>query len=204
MSDNDKKEELPLIDDGDEVKEVAPKNMSEEPKQSKLKVVLNLIKSIVLGIIIGLIVMFGLKAIGFSSVRVDGTSMYPTYKDGEFQVFRKSAPKDGEIIVFHPSKYWDNSTSKLYIKRLVAKPGDKLVVKDNKVTVNGKLFRTLSEDYAASIPNLELTIPKDKYFVMGDNYTGSNDSLYNYKRMMKYYLVNKSQILFTAKGRDMK
>ncbi|MEI6428397.1 MAG: signal peptidase I [Pseudanabaena sp. ELA607] len=84
----------------------------------------------------------------------------------------------GDIVVFYPpltAATPDNS--KAYIKRLIAIGGDRVNVVDDQVFVNGS---PLAEAYIAEPPmyrlRQEVTVPKDYYWVMGDNRNNSNDS----------------------------
>lgn len=88
-------------------------------------------------------------------------------------------PKKGDIIVF---KYPEDPTRD-FIKRVVATEGDIIQERDKVVSVNGK---PLEEPYAqhvdssSGIPMRDnfgpYLVPKDKYFMMGDNRDQSYDS----------------------------
>jgi signal peptidase I len=110
-------------------------------------------------------------------------------------------PEVGDIMVFHPpqgaqqgsgvcgvqvaedqlcSKPVGEKADVNFIKRVVAGPGDKLQVREGKVILNGK---PLDEPYAQPCENDpgcdfqgELTIPKDHWYMMGDNRGFSADS----------------------------
>lgn len=71
-----------------------------------------------------------------------------------------------------------NKTS--YIKRVIALPGEHVKIEDNKVYINGKL---LDEPYLQSGvitdktgPYVDLIVPENSLFVMGDNRGQSTDS----------------------------
>jgi signal peptidase I len=93
-------------------------------------------------------------------------------------------PARGEIIVF---KYPDDP-NRDFIKRVIAVEGDIVEAKNKKVFVNGKV---IDEPYIQHVDNSIYTIrleprdnfgpylvPKDKFFVMGDNRDQSYDSRY--------------------------
>ena len=100
--------------------------------------------------------------------------MKETFENGEKVVVLKSFYEihRGDIIVFASAE----DASKDLIKRVVGLPGERLAIKSGKVLINGK---RLDESYVA-LPDhkshRELLIPRDSYFVMGDNRPDSHDS----------------------------
>ena len=87
-----------------------------------------------------------------------------------------SSPERGDVIVF---EYPDNP-SKLYVKRVIGLPGEEITFKDGKVLVDGNV---LEEDYVngqQTEPQRQdtFTVPKDCYFMLGDNRVVSYDSRY--------------------------
>ncbi len=91
-------------------------------------------------------------------------------------------PKRGDIIVFKYPK----DPSKEYVKRVIGTPGDTVLIRNNKVYVNGKLFPDppgVKHIYSSLFDDLPIkknfgpiVVPKDHYFVMGDNRDNSSDS----------------------------
>jgi signal peptidase I len=96
----------------------------------------------------------------------------------------------GDIVVFkHPQR-----PDRDLIKRIVGLPGETLEVRAKKVFINGKPLdegyttflqppRALSELREVASPDVReqygpVTIPADRYFVMGDNRDNSEDSRY--------------------------
>lgn len=79
----------------------------------------------------------------------------------------------GDIIVFNAPDEPETN----YIKRVIGCPGDIVIVKNSQVYINGQL---LKENYVTQKMNTKgdgvYTVPKDSYFVMGDNRNHSNDS----------------------------
>ena len=99
------------------------------------------------------------------------------FTNKRFFNFRK--PKRGEIIIFlEPGK-----EKKDFIKRVIGLPGETIEVKNRKVYINGNLLD--EKQYARHsrpyfVPGLDnygpFEIPKDSYFMMGDNRENSSDS----------------------------
>ncbi|MDD3401988.1 MAG: signal peptidase I [Hespellia sp.] len=107
---------------------------------------------------------------------VDGNSMYPTLRDGQL-VFYQRLGQDydyGDVISVRMP------TGEFYVKRVIAKAGDTVELKDGKVWVNGEVAaesyafgETVAEDGTVEYP---LTVEDGKYFILGDNRENSNDS----------------------------
>lgn len=105
------------------------------------------------------------------------TSMEPNFHEGQRVVVNKAVyffgePERGDVIIFRAPGGSDED----FIKRVIGLPGDTVEVKDRFVYVNGV---SLDEPYIAQPPAYimpELTIPEDRYFVLGDNRNYSNDS----------------------------
>jgi signal peptidase I len=108
----------------------------------------------------------------------------------ERALFPMRDPRRGDIVVF---KYPEDP-ERDFIKRVIGLPGETLEVKDKRVYINGTALDepyvhfleppSGSADYQ-EITSFDLrerygpvTIPADKYFVMGDNRDNSQDSRY--------------------------
>lgn len=109
---------------------------------------------------------------------VSGTSMLPTYVDGEkLWLSKVSEINNGDVIVANCA----GDKEEFYIiKRVIASPGDRLVIAGNDVYVNDNL---LDESYIKDsewntdfIFNLDITLDENEYFLMGDNRIESMDS----------------------------
>lgn len=116
-----------------------------------------------------------IKLFLFDFVVVSGSSMYPTLHDRDRLIINKieyevGQPQYGDIVVLRYAKGVD------YVKRVIAKGGDTIEIKDMKVYRNGKV---LNEPYINPEPYgdfSKVTVPAGKYFVMGDNRANSSDS----------------------------
>jgi signal peptidase I len=121
----------------------------------------------------------------FRPFQVSGESMFPTYKDKEYLMtsliaLKFSDPKKGDVIVFHSP----TDSEKDFIKRVMATPGDTIYIKDGFVYVNGNKVdegeylgegvRTYGGNFLKE--NVPVSVPDDRYIVMGDNRPFSSDS----------------------------
>jgi signal peptidase I len=88
-----------------------------------------------------------------------------------------SNPERGDIIVF----IYPEDKSKDFIKRVIGIPGDRIQMQDKQILVNGRPFEDKHGYYdeRAGNPNRSfgpIVVPKNHYFVMGDNRDHSMDS----------------------------
>jgi len=116
--------------------------------------------------------------------QVKGASMEPTFQSGEYiftsKITYKFRPmQKGDVVIFKSPKNPDIE----YIKRVMGLPGDKVLVQNSEVYINGQ---QISENYISAKTNLweggflkegvTVTIPDGFIFVMGDNRPRSSDS----------------------------
>lgn len=95
------------------------------------------------------------------------------YKDG---LLKKNSPKKGDIIVFKSSLKTVNGSDKLLIKRVIALPGDNILINDGSVYLNESILEEEYLYYPYTDGEIILTVPSGKIFVMGDNRFKSLDS----------------------------
>ena len=115
---------------------------------------------------------------------VSGSSMVPNFSDGDYLLideitYRFRAPERGEVVVFKYPK----DEAVYFIKRIIGLPGDKIQIKNSKITVFNDIHKgglALDEKYlTGNIPvlsNGDFQVPADSYFVLGDNRAYSFDS----------------------------
>ena len=145
-------------------------------------------------LVVALILAFLCHAFVFQPVRVDGNSMTNTLKHGEVVYASKLAYLRGDVerndivICRYPNrmgKSFDLGASltlqnyTLFVKRIVALPGDTLSITDGQLIVNGEVVP--NPEFMGSEPRdfAEITLGKDEYFALGDNRFSSHDSRHN-------------------------
>ena len=168
-----------------------------------------------------LLIILLIRSFLIQPYRVPSGSLEPTVLPGDFiavnqfayglrlpvlnkKIYAIGEPKLGDIALFR----WPIDPSIIFVKRVIGVPGDHIIYKDKKLTINGKLaeqqflgqdtdketfvpVKKLSENLPNDIKhnifirantnngqNFEVTVPKDSYFMMGDNRDGSDDSRY--------------------------
>ena len=164
-------EPLPSLSDVED-----PEFWQEQAKKSKKG---SSVLSYILCIVIALILAFLVKQYVFQITEVAGESMEPTLLSGD-RLFTCSLnylwgePERGDIIVFPAPDRVDKAP---YIKRVIALPGEHLIISDNVVSIDGIPLEepylaedTITEGYIDTI------VPEGKVFVMGDNRMVSHDS----------------------------
>lgn len=140
------------------------------------KEIIEWIKVIIISCIIALFITTFVKP-----TIVKQHSMSPTLNNNDFLLinrflYKRGAPERGDIVVFKSNMKTENGSDKLLIKRVIAIPGERLVISEGLVYIDGKL---LEEDYIPNIitsGEIDLVIPKNKLFAMGDNRGNSLDS----------------------------
>lgn len=135
-------------------------------------------------------------------VRVDGRSMYPTLKDGEFGFTNVggvllNGVERGDIVVVTME---ENGQKTHWVKRVIGLPGETVSCVNDVIYINGKALdetKYIAPDYRQSlvdkfgyfnkVPNAdntnvedfeEVKLGDDEYYVMGDNRPYSKDSRY--------------------------
>jgi len=147
--------------------------------------VLDFIQSIVLALAVFVILYLFVA----QPNQVSGNSMLPNFVDKEFLLTEKISyyigdPQRGDVVIFKaPSTESCSAEECEYIKRIIGIPGDKVMIKDGEVYLNGELLdqtflpsgvKTEEEDYMKE--GMEVTVPDGQYLCFGDNREHSRDS----------------------------
>lgn len=108
---------------------------------------------------------------------IQGTSMYPAYKNMQLTLIDKHAAdlRHGDVIVFYCP-----TLDCMMVKRIIAVPGDTILISGGNVLVNGTQSPHISGAVAfGGTASQELMLDKQQFFVLGDNYAQSKDSRYD-------------------------
>lgn len=139
-------------------------------------------------IVVAIVFFIALFVVSFE--QVVGPSMKGTLDAGDVTIVNKlvyklRTIKRNEIVSI-------NQKDKIMVKRVIGLPEEHIEYKDNKLYVNGSLV--LENNISVETKDFKLedigyeTIPKDMYFVLGDNRTNSSDS-------REFGLVKKDEII---------
>lgn len=146
----------------------------------------------------GFIAFFIVRPFVVQAFKIPTGSMRPTLREGDiilvnkfiygarvpfsgFRLPKIRSPQRGDAVVF----IYPENPKKDFVKRLIALPGETVEIKDGTIYINDKplLDPLFSQRYYYNRGELagegtKITVPKDSYFVLGDNSISSQDSRY--------------------------
>lgn len=163
-------------------------------KEKKKKTVGQEILSWVGTLLLAVVIALTIRALLFEPIRVDGRSMLETLQDGEIVLVTKPAvllnklQRGDVVIVRFPRR---SKTVKLplgapldlafvqhelFVKRLVALPGDSVAMVNGQLVVNDMPVQEDFIAYPARQDYPRRVLGENEYMVMGDNRASSHDS----------------------------
>jgi signal peptidase I len=170
----------------------------------------------------------GIQAFLVKPFRIPSESMEPTLDVGQRVLVnrlgvRLGTPDRGDIMVFKPPRGADDNvcgarhssesacptptkerSSTNFIKRVVAVGGDRIKIVDGRVILNGHRTKEpfIRPDASCGICNLphEIRIPKDYFFMMGDNRGESADSR-EWGPVPKKWMIGKAFVTYWPPSR---
>lgn len=146
----------------------------------------------------GFIAFFIVRPFIVQAFKIPTGSMRPTLREGDiilvnkfiygarvpfsgFRLPKIRSPQRGDVVVF----IYPENPKKDFVKRLIGLPGEMVEIKDGTIYINDKplLDPLFSQRYYYNRGELvgegmKITVPKDSYFVLGDNSISSQDSRY--------------------------
>lgn len=147
-------------------------------------------------ILIAVILAFLLRSFVFATSIVEGESMEPTLEDGETIMFNKfvyltGEPERGDIVII-------DRPIKNYVKRVIALPGETIKVRNHDLYIDGEKYKQkfISKDARNHTGNFgPYKVPKNQYFVMGDNREISMDSRNGLGFIKEDTIIGKSEFI---------
>lgn len=169
-------------------------------------------------LIVALILAFFIRSFVVQAFKIPSGSMLQTLQIGDhllvtkfaygvkipftnIMIYEREGPKHGDVIVFD----FPEDPSKDFIKRVIGAPGDVIEIRDKQVFRNGE---QLTEPYVQHVTSSILpqrdnfgpiTVPADKYFVLGDNRDESYDSRF-WGFVERKTIAGKALILYWSWG----
>lgn len=168
-------------------------NLPEQPKTHNKRAII----STVLLFVAAPLIALTLTRYVIRSYEVDGPSMEQTLQNQDLLIVNKwsqtvskalkkqHVPSRYEIIIFNLDEGYGESRQ--LVKRVIGLPGERVVVKDDQITVynneNPNGFNPDKDQYYArpelgSPGDVDVTVKEDEIFVCGDNRLNSLDSRY--------------------------
>lgn len=157
------------------------KNQKNKKPKSKLQETIEFCIPIVIAVVLALI----LRTFVFANAVVPTGSMLNTIQEGDRIIasrlaYKNDDPQRYDIILF---KYPDDE-SQIYVKRVIGLPGETVQIVGGVVYVtktDGKTIQLDDSFVTACVPYGDFepyVVPKDSYFMLGDNRNDSKDSRY--------------------------
>ena len=135
-------------------------------------------------IVVAFVIIIPIRYFVLQPFYVKGASMEPNFHDNEYLIidemsYRIHQPHRGDVVVLRNP----NQLSEFFIKRVIGLPGERIVINDGSVSIfdkNGKGGILDESEYLGkslkTFGSIDITLPNNQVFVMGDNRPASLDS----------------------------
>jgi len=172
--------------------------MSQRVGKTQGRKTTSVIREWVESIVVAFLLAMVIRTFVVQAFKIPTGSMRPTLMEGDlilvnkfiygakapFINFRFPAlrqPQRGDVVVF----IYPENPKRDFVKRLIATEGETVEIKNGTIYINDRplLDATFSQRYYYNRgdfgrENQKITVPKDNYFVLGDNSASSQDSRY--------------------------
>lgn len=146
-------------------------------------------KKLILSLLIFVLLIYLCSKYIVQVILIQGDSMSPYYHDKSFAIINRTVQdyKYGDVVAFEVE-----NISGVVVKRIAALPGDRVVIKENNMYVNGILSEVYKHTFFKNPGCLadEVLLQENEFFVIGDNIDKSRDS-----RFEEIGVVNYSQLI---------
>lgn len=157
---------------------------------NKVKVFLKELFSWILHMVVWMAVLFVVYQYVAQPFKVDGSSMQHTLEDGErVWMWKLSDIERFDVVIFPQPNPAPGFEPKLYVKRVIGVPGDRISYKADQLYINGEAVSEpyldekaneyhgplFTEDFEMVSVTGEEVVPEGKFFVLGDNRQNSVD-----------------------------
>lgn len=115
----------------------------------------------------------------FQLMLIQGNSMEPAYHHLQMVVLNKH---DREFLRGDVVAFWSTGLSSVLVKRIVAVPGDSVIIRDSTLFINNQVSEIYAESIVftyAGIMEQEIILREGEFLVLGDNTEKSIDSRYS-------------------------
>jgi signal peptidase I len=162
----------------------APDNATPARNESFLSQVGDFFRDLLPVVVVSLGIIIPVRYFLIQPFYVKGASMEPSFHDDEYLIidelsYRLKEPQRGDIVVF---KY-PNDPREYFIKRVIGLPGERIVIKDGRVTIyqpgqaeGTTLDETVYLGNTFTSQTRDVTLSADEFYLLGDNRQASLDS----------------------------
>lgn len=117
----------------------------------------------------------------FGTYKMHSSAMEPSIRSNSIILFNKIAyfyqrPETGDVVVFRCNVYSEDGEGSILVRRVAATEGDRVRITDGRLYVNDQTYEGYSEQNIYLDPMSEITVGKDRVFVLSDSQTAVMDS----------------------------
>ena len=109
----------------------------------------------------------------FDVMKVQGDSMNPAIKDGSHVLINRMAyffgsPDTGDVVACPCHVYSEDGEGSVLLRRVAAVEGDTVEIRNGDMYINGNRYTAYSEKGVYLDPMAEITVGKNRIFVISD------------------------------------